>query len=150
MSHLPTWTTADTHSYSLPPQCRCPYNRQCLFLPHFSLPFVVSSHYRSPTYRSRALPLRTMSSSSNKLTRHRHRPSSLPFQQSQPTESAAAELARAGLIQPRRHRPLRFMSLVLFALSRAITKEMFASIPPYLHGQQPWRTDIGNICRSTS
>jgi hypothetical protein len=88
--------TVYTRSYSLPPQCRCPYNRQRLLLLHFSPPFIVSSHYRSPTYRSQALPLRTMSSSTNNNKLTLHRSSWLPFQQTQPTASAAAELA--GLI----------------------------------------------------
>jgi hypothetical protein len=54
LSHLPTWTTVYTRSYCLPPQCQCPYDRQCFSLPHFWPPFIVSSHYRSPTYCSRS------------------------------------------------------------------------------------------------
>ena len=55
-----------------------------------------------------------MSASSNGSKFTLHRSSSLPFQQTQPKESAASELARPGLIQPRRHRPLCFMSFLYF------------------------------------
>ena len=44
LSHLPIWATVYNRSYSLPSQCRCPYNRQRLSLPSFSPPFIVSSH----------------------------------------------------------------------------------------------------------
>jgi len=72
LSHPPIWTTIYTRSSSLPHQCRCPCNRQRLFLSHFSLLFIASYH-RSPTYCSRALPWRTMSSSSNSNMVIRHR-----------------------------------------------------------------------------
>ena len=64
------------------------------------------------------------------------------FQQTQSTESGAAELAHARLVQSRRHRRLRFACPLLF-VSRAIMKCRFNQLLQYplswRLAQQLWR-----------
>jgi len=107
LSHPPIWTTIYTRSYSLPP--------------HFSPLFIASSHHRSPTYRRRALPWRTMSFSnnSNMVTHRRRFIFNKPNQRSPLLQSLPA--------------PVRFNS----------------SIPTWTLAQQSWYPDVGNICSPT-